>query len=84
MYRTAWARHINYPERHLRPMICYHKRVRYYMAEASGYYHHDTPKDRTDGRKGRVGWFAANEARTVISSSEDQDVLRRMLGWREE
>eukprot|EP00969_Alexandrium_andersonii_P130703 5779592-Alexandrium_andersonii.AAC.1 len=35
MYRSAWAKHAHYPEHRLRPTMRYHKRVRYYMAEAS-------------------------------------------------
>eukprot|EP00969_Alexandrium_andersonii_P073032 3222390-Alexandrium_andersonii.AAC.1 len=65
MYRNARARHIHYPNPHKRPTVCYHKKVRFYMAEASGYGDQNTPEERTDGRRGRVGWFTIGEARAM-------------------
>eukprot|EP00969_Alexandrium_andersonii_P125691 5557099-Alexandrium_andersonii.AAC.1 len=40
------------------------------------------PTDRADGRPGRAGWFSTREARGIVSSSEDQMVLERMLAQR--
>eukprot|EP00969_Alexandrium_andersonii_P049907 2190222-Alexandrium_andersonii.AAC.1 len=62
MYRSARARHTRYPDPHLRPTMCYHKRARYYTAEASRYDDQNTPANRTDNRPGRVGWFTIGQA----------------------
>eukprot|EP00969_Alexandrium_andersonii_P079982 3526047-Alexandrium_andersonii.AAC.1 len=83
MYRDAWIRHPDFGHEHLRPHLCYHKRVRYYMAEAYDYGRNNTSEYRTDGHDGRVGWFSIQEARATITSSEDQEVLRKMLSARE-
>jgi hypothetical protein len=34
MHSDQWQKHCNYPDKTKRPILCYHKTVRYYMAEA--------------------------------------------------
>eukprot|EP00969_Alexandrium_andersonii_P269596 11915800-Alexandrium_andersonii.AAC.1 len=54
------------------------------MAEASRYGDQNTPTNRTDNRPGRLGWFTIGQARAMVSSNEDQEVLEYMIarrGW---
>eukprot|EP00969_Alexandrium_andersonii_P016537 724165-Alexandrium_andersonii.AAC.1 len=53
MYHARWIHHWSFPHEHIRPQICYHKRVRYYMAESWNYGPQNTPNLRTDGDQGR-------------------------------
>eukprot|EP00969_Alexandrium_andersonii_P022294 975809-Alexandrium_andersonii.AAC.1 len=65
MYREDWARRRHFPTPTGRPMVCYQKKVCYYMSEASGYDVRAVATDRTDGRPGRVGWVSTAEARGI-------------------